>query len=416
MGYRVVLFTNQEPNDDDYRTAHSYERVLLPAAKQGSEYPIRAEVLLDALSAYQVDLFIYHAWIYELALWDALVIKSLGISFLMYTHNPWAIKTLHIPETYRFEMPSIYALFDSVVSLTRCDQLYWSCFNPKAYFVSNPVPIEPPPLNGRNYDSNELVWVGRLAREKNYEDLLDIMELVIKKEPLAHLTVVGKGETEEIDRRFQEAIEARGLNKAISLAGYHRDVSPYYRNAAIFLLTSLHEGFCYTLLESKSYALPCVAYNLPYLEMFREKKGIIAVPQRDTTRMARAIVGLLDNRKLLQEIGEEARDSFDSCSGRDLTGAWQEIIDSNVRSETNGHRFVDPNAKETLRLLCETELFFTELALRRTRDEHIADYENVIQNLHEQLQEVLHSKSFRVGNALMIIPRKIKTLFARNQQ
>jgi glycosyltransferase involved in cell wall biosynthesis len=414
MGYRVILFTNQEPNSDDYITAYPYDRVVLPAPTQGSAYRIRAKILLETLKDYQVDLFIYHAWIYELALWDALVIKSLGISFLMYTHNPWAIKTLHIPSAYRFEMPSIYALFDGVISLTRCDQLYWSCFNSNARFVSNPVLSEPPTLDERDHISDELVWVGRLSHEKQYEDLLEVMKLVIQKRPQTHLTIVGKGESEEIDRHFQETINAHGLSEAITMAGYHRDVSPYYRNAAAFLLTSLHEGFCYTLLESKAYALPCVSYDMPYLEMFREGRGIIAVPQGNKARMARAIIDLLEDPARLRRMGEEAKESFASYYERDMAAAWREIIAGSVKPTRDDCPCIDPDADETLRLLCETESFFTERALQRAYDERISHYETTIQEIHSQLEEVLRSKSFRVGNALMMIPRKIRTLLTRD--
>jgi glycosyltransferase involved in cell wall biosynthesis len=420
MGYQVVLFTNQEPNHDDYITAHACERVVLPVPERDIEYRLRAEVFFEALKAHNVDLFIYHAWIYELALWDALLIKSLGASFLMYTHNPWASKSLHIESSYRFEMPSVYALFDGVVSLTRCDRLYWGCFNSNARFIYNPALIKPPALDEYIPASDELLWVGRLAREKNYEDLIRVMELVVRERPQAHLTIVGKGESEEIEQRFQEMINACGLHEAITLAGYHRDVSPYYRKAAVFLLTSRYEGFCYTLLESKSYALPCIAYDMPYLEMFREDKGILAVPHGDAAQMAREVVDLLGNQDALRMLSEDARASFLPYHERDMAAIWQEAIAGSVHKTmsssraTDDYHFVDPDEDETLHLLCTTELFFTEMALRNARNE----YQGAItreREIYAQLQRVLNSKSFRVGNILMMVPRKIRALLTRGQ-
>jgi glycosyltransferase involved in cell wall biosynthesis len=410
MGYKVVLFTNQEPSSDDYITAHSYDRVTLPTPGQGIEYHTRAECLLDALKIYGVDLFIYHAWLYAPGFWDALVIKSLGIPFLMYTHGSWASKILDTGSTYRFEMPAVYALFDGVVSLTRCDRLYWSCFNPNAHLVYNPEFSVPSVPDERVLASDELVWVGRLTPEKNYEDLLGIMELIVRERPQAHLTIVGKGESDEIDRHFQETIDERGLSKAITLTGYHHEVTPYYHNAAVFLLTSQYEGFSYTLLESKSHALPCVAYDLPYLELFREGKGIIAVPPGDIAQMAKRVVCLLNDRALLRKMSEDAQESFLSYRQRDMATSWQEIIDSSVSPTTGGYHLLDPDANETLRLIFKTELFFAELALQKACDE---GYQAAAQKTHTQLQKVLNSKSFRIGNALMIIPRKVRAFFTR---
>jgi glycosyltransferase involved in cell wall biosynthesis len=241
-------------------------------------------------------------------------------------------------------------------------------------------------------------------------DLLEVMELVIRERPHAHLTVVGKGEDAETDELFREAIALRELDEAITLAGYHQDVSPYYRQAAIFLLTSLHEGFCYTLLESKAYSLPCVAYDLPYLEMFREGKGILAVPHGDTAQMAKGVVGLLDNQGLLQSMGEEARESFLPYYERDMAALWKEIIDGSTHPVPGRYRFDDPEPDETLRLLCETEMFFTEHALQKTADLY---YETAARETQSQLQELLDSKTFKLGNALMVVPRKVRDLLAR---
>ena len=54
-------------------------------------------------------------------------------------------------------------------------------------------------------------------------------------------------------------------------------------------MTSQYEGFSLALLESRSFGVPCVSYEMPYLEMHRDGRGLIRVPQGDLEDCDRAV-------------------------------------------------------------------------------------------------------------------------------
>ena len=63
-GYNVVLFTNEEPNKDDYYISPEVKRVILPAIawQDVDSFENRCRVLRENLEKYSVDVMVYHSW------------------------------------------------------------------------------------------------------------------------------------------------------------------------------------------------------------------------------------------------------------------------------------------------------------------------------------------------------------------
>ena len=67
------------------------------------------------------------------------------------------------------------------------------------------------------------------------------------------------------------------------VCGYDTDIDSYYRRSELHILTSISETFPMAIAESKSYGMPLVMYELPFVELVRESKGkgIVSIPQGD---------------------------------------------------------------------------------------------------------------------------------------
>lgn len=61
----------------------------------------------------------------------------------------------------------------------------------KCFYVPNILDTVPERLSRLN--EKRLISVGRLSREKAYEDLLDVFQLIHKKEPSWRLDIIGDG-------------------------------------------------------------------------------------------------------------------------------------------------------------------------------------------------------------------------------
>jgi glycosyltransferase involved in cell wall biosynthesis len=97
-----------------------------------------------------------------------------------------------------------------------------------------------------------VTYVGRLAREKNLDLLLDAWQSVAPRHPGARLALVGRGPLEdEIRRRAIPGVELLGL-----LTG--NDLSAAYASADLFAFPSVTETFGNVLLEAMASGLPSV--------------------------------------------------------------------------------------------------------------------------------------------------------------
>ena len=89
MGYRILILTDAEPSESDYPLPASAKRVVLPRNTETNRdnYSHRAMALEQALLDNHVDILLYHAWVSNLMLWDALVCKASHVGFIGHCHN-----------------------------------------------------------------------------------------------------------------------------------------------------------------------------------------------------------------------------------------------------------------------------------------------------------------------------------------
>jgi glycosyltransferase involved in cell wall biosynthesis len=395
MGYRVVLFTEEEPHENDYPVGEQVVRVVLPAGIQSKSYTNRAVALDEALKKHDVDMMVYHAWFNEIALWDALIVKSQGIPFVMYAHSISQFPLIFSSQYY-YEMPYVFRVFDAVLTLSRVDKQYWGYFCDNVQWVTNPICFDVGAQKTSSLAGANLLWVGRLEPLKNYRDLIDVMWRVAQEHPEARLTVLGDAEKSKDMAAFLKEIKEKELDGHITVTGYQSHVAPYYSNASLFIMTSAVEGFPTVLVESKAFGLPCVAYDLPYLEMFRDGEGISKVPYGDKKAMAAKIVQLLKDDKLRSNEGRAAGRSLSKYDGVDHAAVWKKIIGSVTEARGDrAHRYISEE-KETGRILIETSHIYSRMGID-------ALYSNI--RMFRMLQRLYVSAG---GRMLMWLPRKAR--------
>jgi glycosyltransferase involved in cell wall biosynthesis len=455
MGYNVVLFTEKPPHPDDYIPEGKVTRVILPPYTDADSILPRVRVLGEAVDAYGIDLFVYHAWVNYHLLWDVMAVKSKGASFLIHTHGAAAFVMMWGRQLYK-DMMHVYRLADAVIALSRADQLYWSFFCDNARCVSNPICFDVDDAKQSDLDGARLLWVGRLDyKQKHHTELIPVMHEVVGRRPDAALTIVGVAETEEENEQFRELIRESGLESNIILEGYQSDVYPYYARASVYLSTSSYEGFPTTLVESKAFGVPCVTYELPYLEMHRDGGGIVKAPFADTHQMAEAIVELLNDDERRRELGRAARRSLDKYVDVDHSRVWADIIGSVVSgaggagcvagavaataadgaAATSGAGAaaappVCPD-DETKRILWYTQALYGDIVtdnlnneiqsltagknklqrrLNRKTDK-IKELKAEQKKLKKKYRKMRASASWKIGRALTRIPRMLKRIF-----
>lgn len=154
-------------------------------------------------------------------------------------------------------------------------------------------------------ESPILVYVGRLAREKNLNLLLEMLPPVHRQVPDILLWLVGGGNAEEFLRR---QVQQRGLLQTVRLQGRvpHEHISEVYSAADLFVFPSVTETQGLVLWEAQAHGLPCVVVNEgggP--ESVRDGVDGILVPN-NAEAFAQAVIRLLQDESLRQQMGQNA--------------------------------------------------------------------------------------------------------------
>ncbi len=341
MGYKVVVITDCDPDKDDYALPESVERIVIPKCTIDSVdcYAERAGKLYQVVKDQKIDVFVYHAWVSKCILWDEIVIKAAGAAFVPHCHSVFGMLfKLNWPEMDN--VLSSYILSDGIVTLSEMDKNFWLHFNDNVWKVNNPFFENVDSWVVSNCDNHNIVWVGRFSEEKNPLDAVDIFDLVHDSFPDAKLSIVGTGDR-RFENRLKQSIRKRGLEDAITLEGFHKDVKPFYQSASIFLLTSEYEGFSLVLQESMLAGLPTVMYELPYLSIVQNNPAISEVKMHDIRGAADAIIDLLRDENKRKEKGLSGRSYIEQLSCYDYESIWESIIEST----TNEHEDSKPIEK-----------------------------------------------------------------------
>lgn len=106
---------------------------------------------------------------------------------------------------------------------------------------------------------NNIISIGRLAKEKGYIDLIEVFKEFNKRMPNWNLNICGNGvEYENINKRIQE-LELEG--KANLLGFKNKDeLNEIFLNSSIYVMSSYTESFGLVLIDAESYRITACGF------------------------------------------------------------------------------------------------------------------------------------------------------------
>ena len=368
LGYEVYLITDEPADPMDYSYPDTVHRLLLPKAagyhqRTSLEHmKLRAQAMEELVQQYHIDTVFYHAWYSKYLLWELLLFRLMGVHLLVETHNVFAVAAVDWPWQARWRS-EVFRMAEGIITLSRVDALYWSRYAP-AYYVANPM-ILAPQEEVSTLQGDCVLWVGRLCEQKNPEAMVDVFAKVHQRLPEAKLLMVGQEDPGTgFEKKVRQRIARWKLKDNVQLLGYQQDMAQLYRSASVLTMTSWYEGFPMTLAEGKSYGLPVVMLDIPYLEFAREGKGLFALPPGDIQGMADTIVELLQQDALRRQAGEEARKSAESFCRQGSPERWREVLDKCCRRERENSSLPREAA-----IALETMQSYIPLMIKKTQTE-----------------------------------------------
>lgn len=224
----------------------------------------------------------------------------------------------------------IMRLFSAVLSykhivLTQSDRVdYPYLFRNKVIAIPNFPVINPTSL--AKLDSNIVLAVGRLEKQKGFDLLLEAWTKVVQQNKQWKLCIVGSGMEKN---SLEKLMEERCLNSFVSLVPATKNIAKYYEQATLLVVSSRFEGLSMVLLEAKSFGLPLVAFACPHgpKEIIRNGIDGVLVSNGNKEELASSLLMLMGNRKQLKEMGREAYTDYQQrwCE-RVIIEEWVKIL------------------------------------------------------------------------------------------
>ena len=147
-----------------------------------------------------------------------------------------------------------------------------------------------------------LLYVGRLAREKNTRTLFDAFEILARENPgQFHLLAIGDGMQRDTLKKLQADT---GAVSWVSYCGDSLQLARYYRAADIFVHPGVQETFGLVTLESQACGTPVVGIRGSYMDRIIHSDQAYWARENTAGALAQAIVE--SSGQDLKKIGAQA--------------------------------------------------------------------------------------------------------------
>ncbi len=172
--------------------------------------------------------------------------------------------------------------------------------------------------------------VSRLIKEKGHEYLIRAFKIVIEKKKNVHLVILGEGK----ERRNLEAlIKELNLEKSVYLLGYKSNPYKYMINSDVYVLTSSYEGFSRSVLEAQALGLPVIAFESKGSHMEYLNDSALFVKDKDEKALAKTIINLLENDKLMDEYKNKSLQNIKNFSIENSAERYYKYFETKLKEK-----------------------------------------------------------------------------------
>ncbi|GEM_PF-459096 len=156
-------------------------------------------------------------------------------------------------------------------------------------------------------ESQQILCVARLTREKGVDILLLAMREVLYKYPSVHLTLVGDGPER---RRLETLARELKIEQAVEFAGAQSAVAPFLAQANIYVQPSRFEGWGRAIIEAAAAGVPIVMTDVGCAgEVIKNGESGVVVPTENWLALAEAILGLISDPVRAERLTQAALQS-----------------------------------------------------------------------------------------------------------
>lgn len=211
---------------------------------------------------------------------------------------------------------------DKFVVLTEEDKNAWSELK---NICAIPDPLSFVPTKHSELKEKRVIAVGRYVYQKGFDLLLQAWSKIEKLYPDWQLVVYGDGDRTE----YEKQMEAQGIdNKRCRLNGPTSNIQQEYINSSVFVFSSRFEGFGMVLVEAMACGLPVISFACPCgpKDIVKDEEDGLLVENGNTDALAAALVRLMGDERLRQQMAAKARENVQRFSIENIAEQWKKLF------------------------------------------------------------------------------------------
>jgi len=245
---------------------------------------------------------------------------------------------------------------NAAVFLTSFSTQAYTLINDNGATIPNPAPFIYEEFHPCREKTKKILAVGRFFDYiKRVDLILEVYAEILKSEPEVELTIVGPYNFDLFlpDKQctVKELLQHLHLDsKRINFVGNQKDMSKWYKENDILIMTSDNEGFAMVLVEAGAFGLPCVIFDIPGLEdiIIDGENGYIV--SRDVTQMAKKVIMLLEDDSLRERMSLAARKNVYKFQIENVGKKWKQLLDALLKydNEAEINRFLQTNFQKEI--------------------------------------------------------------------
>lgn len=229
--------------------------------------------------------------------------------------------------------------YDAVISAThkQTDDVI-KRFHPLAKTFTIPVGVIPDnhfnkkeiPMNERKF--GQILVTARIAPEKQLDQLIRAIGIAKKIIPELSLDMYGYIDHSNNDiamKKINKAIDEYNLKDCVHIHSYVQNVAKVQKEAQVYGLTSVMEGFNLALMEAMSQGDIGLTYDVNYgpNELVKDQVNGYVVDYGDYKTMAQRLITIFSNKDLMDKLSKNAYHYSKRYSEDSVWQDWKDFLD-----------------------------------------------------------------------------------------
>ena len=199
---------------------------------------------------------------------------------------------------------------------------YYSSQGYHPYYIPNAIEIDSLPIDINQKYEKQIIFVGRLSKEKGIESLIRLSKILPKN---IHLVIIGSGPLEnEIKQTAKD-------HANIDFLGYlpKNKVIPLIRGSFALIQPSLAEGISTTMLEAMACRIPIIASNVGGNKelIINNENGFLVNPE-SINEINKKIIELSENKILVKNFGQKSSELVKNFEWSNIGKKYLELYKS----------------------------------------------------------------------------------------